>query len=233
MINMYLSQNSLVEFFRTPARKVDHKCRWRMEHIDQHELRILLLSTTKGAEQQQLVQLAQQVVARGLCELAVVLCNSQTVSHTDVADKYICTVHRRLLNGGQAAVVLRSDRLFWQDNDEQPWQHMQQAVPCLLFQQSSGPQLRLLCCSGLFHHELQSRLEQNHHQAVTVAAGLLRPDDALRDSDTHAGQHPLQVNVAVLSLYYHAPQSASSYEPVQSASLGTGNLCSPAVRAHS
>ena len=159
----------------------------------EHELRVLLLSTSKGAEQQQLVQLAQQVVARGLCELAVVLCNSQTILRTDTADKNICTVHRRLLNGCQAAIVLRSDRLLWQDTDEQQWQHVQQAVPCLLLQQSSGPQLRLLCCSGLLRHELQSRMERDHHQAVTVAVGLLRLDDALQESQTPAGQHPLQV----------------------------------------
>ena len=165
-----------------------------MEHTVQHELRILLLSTSKGAEQQQLVQLAQQVVAQGLCELAVVLCNSQAVLCTNVADKHICTVHRRLLNGCQAAIVLRSDRLSWQDSDEQQWQHMQQEVPCLLLQQSSGPQLRLLCCSGLLRHELQSRMERDHHHAVTVAVGLLRSDDA-QDCETHAGQHPLQVNL--------------------------------------
>lgn len=166
-----------------------------MEHT---ELRILLLSTSRGAEQHQLHQLAQQVVSQGLCELAVVLCNSQTLPRPDMADnKHICTVHRRFLDGCQAAIVLRSDRLFWQDDDEQRWQHTQQAVPCLSLQQSSGPQLRLLCCSGLLRHELQSRMEQDHHQAVTVAAGLLRPDDALQDSETDAGQQ--QVNAELLS----------------------------------
>ena len=211
-----------------------------MEQREQHEqLRILLLSTSKGAEQQQLVQLAQQVVARGLCELAVVLCNSQTVPCTNTADKHICTLNRRLLDGCQVAIVLRSDRLFRQENDEQQWQHMQQAVPCLHLQQSSGPQLRLLCCSGLSRLELQSRMEQDHHQAVTVAAGLLRSDDALQGSETPAGQHPLQV------IWPCCPQSGACTLASRSAIcheacacavcqlLGIGDLCSSAEAPHS